>query len=146
VVTMDGESRRGPALTVFAVLFALLAIEDILKPFGKHDLELPGMNLKIGLMFFGTRLSGAAEVIIAPLLGIFLLTYAAGILRMRRYALYFAYGYAVYVVLNVLLAWLKNPAPITSAEIAFAVVYYVLAVSLTWSAALVLRAHRATLT
>ena len=143
---MDGDSKRGASMTVFAVLFMLLAIEDILKPFGKHQLELPGVNLKIGLMFFGTRLSGTAEAIIAPLLGIFLLTYAAGIWRMRRYALYLAYGYGTYVVLNVVLAWLKNPAPNTPAEIAFAVVYYILAVSLTWSAALMLRARRAVLT
>jgi hypothetical protein len=142
---MDDDSRRGPALTTFAVLFTLLAIEDILKPFGKRQLELPGVKLKIGLMFFGTQLSGITEIVIALLLGIFLLIYAAGIWRMRRYSLYFAYGYGIFVVLNVLLAWLKNPPPTTSSEMVFAVVYYVIAVSLTWTAALLLRARRASL-
>jgi hypothetical protein len=143
---MDGDSKRGAALTVFAVLFLLLAIEDILKPFGKHQLELPGVKLEIGLVFFGTRLSGTVDAIMGPLFGIFLLIYAAGIWRMRRYALYIAYGYAIYVVLNLFLAWLKNPAPTTSGEIVFDVVYSVLAVALTSSAAFLLRARRGALT
>ena len=142
---MDGNSMRGAALTVFAVLFVLLAIEDILKPFGKHQLELPGVKLEIGLVFLGTRLSGTANMIMGPLLGIFLVIYAIGIWRMRRYALYLAYAYAIYVVLNLLLAWTKNPAPTTSAEIVFDVVYVALAVGLTWSAALLLGARRTAL-
>ncbi len=135
---MEGESKRGWALTVYAVLFALLALEDILKPFG---LEGP----TTGLVFFGTRLSGIADAIMGPLFGIFLLVYAAGIWRMRRYALYIAYGYAIYVVANLFLASQKNPAPTTRAEIIFDVTYSVLAVLLTWGAAFLLRSRRAEL-
>jgi hypothetical protein len=136
---MEGESKRGLALTVFAVLFVLLAIEDVLKPFG---LEGP----TTGLVFFGTRLSGTADAIMGPLFGVFLLVYAAAIWRMRLYAFYIAYGYAFYVVCNLFLASLKNPAPTTRGEIIFDVVYSVLAVVLTWSVAFLLRARRAQLT
>src|SRR5579863_4761643 len=66
------DSRRGGALTTMAILFAILAITDILKPF---HLEGP----TTGLVFFGKRLSGVPDAILGPVLGIILLTYAAGI-------------------------------------------------------------------
>jgi hypothetical protein len=136
---MEAESKRGAALTGFAVLFVLLAIEDILKPF---RLEGP----TTGLVFFGTRLSGTADAIMGPLFGIFLLVYAAGIWRMRRYVLYIAYGYATYVVINLVLASAKNPAPTTRAEVIFDVVYSVLAIVLSWTAAILVGRRRAALT
>ncbi len=48
-----GESKRGPLLTTIAILFAILAVTDILKP-----LKLEGPTT--GLVFFGTRQSGMA--------------------------------------------------------------------------------------
>ncbi|MGA6973227.1 MAG: hypothetical protein WBY93_16460, partial [Candidatus Binatus sp.] len=69
-----GVSRRSVGLTILAILFAILALSDILKP-----LHLEGATT--GLVFFGKRLSGAPNAILGPLLGIFLLIYAAGIWR-----------------------------------------------------------------
>ncbi len=132
------ESKRGTALTVFAVLFVPLAIEDILKPFG---LEGP----TTGLVFFGTRLSGTADAIMGPLFGIFLLVYAAGIWQMRRYVLYVAYGYAVYVVINLFLAFFRLPPPATRGEVIFGIVYTVLAIALSWTAAILVGRRRAQL-
>ncbi len=60
------ESRRGGVLTTLAVLFGILAVTDILKPF-----HLEGVTT--GLVFFGRRLSGAADAIMGPALGIILL-------------------------------------------------------------------------
>ena len=125
------DSKRGGVLTVLAVLFTLLAIEDLLKPF---HLEGP----TTGLVFFGTRLSGMANAIMGPLLGIFLLIYAAGIWRMRRYALYVAYVYAVYVSINLILFTTTNPAPATQNEMIFGIVYSILALLFTWGSAVLL--------
>ena len=90
------DSRRGGALTILAILFAILAMSDILKPF-----HLEGATT--GLVFFGKRLSGTPDAILAPILGIILLSYAAGIWRMRRYAMYLGYAYAIYVTANLVL-------------------------------------------
>src|SRR5713226_500370 len=106
--TME-ESRRGGVLTTLAVLFGILGVTDILKP-----LHLEGATT--GLVFFGQRLSGAADAILGPALGIILLYYAAGIWRMRRYALYLGYAYAVYVTLNLVLYQVRNPPPASQAE------------------------------
>ena len=95
-------SRRGTALTVLAILFAILAVSDILKP-----LHLEGPTT--GLVFFGKRLSGAPNAILGPILGIVLLIYAAGIWRMSRYALYLGYAYAIYVTINLMLFSARNP-------------------------------------
>src|SRR5258708_26558762 len=97
-------SKRSGALTVLATLFAILAVSDILKP-----LHLEGPTT--GLVFFGKRLSGAPNAILGPILGIFLLSYAARTWRMRRYALYLAYTYEIYVTLTLVLFSAREPRP-----------------------------------
>src|SRR5438552_11290491 len=109
-------SKRSAVLTVLAVLFALAALEDLLKPF---RLEGP----TTGLVFFGTRLSGMSNATLGPLLGIFLLIYAAGIWQMRRYAIYLAYTYALYVPLHSLLFTPTNLRPASQRAILLASVY-----------------------
>jgi len=131
-------SRRSAALTILAILFAILAVTDILKPF---HLEGP----TTGLVFFGQRLSGAPDAILGPLLGIFLLIYAAGIWRMRRYAMPLAYVYAIYVTLNLVLFSVRNPPPASQGEMIFGIVYIVGALALTWGTATLLRRRRAEL-
>ena len=70
------EAKRGGLLTTLAILFALVAIEDLLKPF---KLEGP----ETGLVFFGTRQTGLANAILGSALGFVLLAYAAGIWRLH---------------------------------------------------------------
>jgi hypothetical protein len=125
------DSRRGGGLTTLAILFAILALTDILKPF---HLEGP----TTGLVFFGKRLSGTPDAILAPILGIVLLTYAAGIWRMRRYALYFGYAYAIYVTINLALFSARNPPPASQSEMIFGIVYIILALAFSWSTAILL--------
>ena len=67
---MEEETRRGTVLTIFAALFALLALSDISKPLSGG---------RAGLVFFGTKTTGLANAILAPAFGIFLLIYALGI-------------------------------------------------------------------
>lgn len=123
--------RRGGGLTTLATLFAILALTDILKPF---HLEGP----TTGLVFFGKRLSGTPDAILAPILGIVLLTYAAGIWRMRRYALYFGYAYAIYVTINLALFSARNPPPASQSEMIFGIVYIILALAFSWGTAILL--------
>jgi hypothetical protein len=67
--------RRGSALTICALGFGLLAISDLTKPFSQsHDPQA-------GLVFFGTKLTGTADLIIAPLFATS--SNAIGIWRMK---------------------------------------------------------------
>ena len=133
-----GESKRGALITALAILFAILAITDILKP-----LHLEGPTT--GLVFFGTRQSGMANAILGPLMGLILLAYAAGMWRMRRYAVIIGWLYAVYVVLNLALYVKLNPTAKTQGEMVFGVVYMVLAIAMTVGTASILTSRRAEL-
>jgi hypothetical protein len=128
-------SRRGGGLTTLAVLFAILAVTDILKPF-----HLEGATT--GLVFFGKRLSGVPDAILGPILGITLLTYAAGIWRMRRYALYLGFAYAIYVTINLVLYTATNPPPASRGEAIFGIVYFILALLFSWGAAILLNRRK----
>jgi hypothetical protein len=72
--------ERGPWLTTAAVLFAILAISNLLKP-----LQIGGEQT--GFVFLGERLGGVANTVAGPIFGVFLAAYAAGIWGMRRFAL-----------------------------------------------------------
>ena len=91
------DGRRGPLLTTFAILIALLAISNLLKP-----LQLEGDTT--GFVFLGHRTTGFWNVVLGPLFGIYLAAYSYGIMRMRRFAMRMGQAYAVYVILN-LVAW-----------------------------------------
>lgn len=101
---------RGVTLTIFALLFAIIAISNFLKPF----LLFPND----GFVFLGTKLTGTANAIVAPLFGIILLVLAYGIWAMRRYALPFAYLCTASVVVNMVLFSMKHrdtqPLPVIS--------------------------------
>jgi tryptophan-rich sensory protein len=130
-----GESKRGALLTTIAILFAILAITDILKP-----LKLEGPTT--GLVFFGTRQTGTANAILGPLMGLILLVYAAGIWLMRRYAMTLGRLYAVYVIVNLVLYTQLNPPAKTSGEMIFGIVYMIVAIAMTVGTALILTRRR----
>ena len=93
--------KRGVTLTIFALLFVLLAISDFSKPFS-HD---PG----IGFVCLGVRQSGSANAILGTLFGIGLLIFAYGIWTMRHYAMPVAYIFLAWVIVNTILFRIKNP-------------------------------------
>ena len=99
------KSPRGVTLTIFAILFALLAISNFLKPVPMGG---PAAERK-GFVFLGTRTSGTANLILGPTFGIIVAAYAFGIWRMKRYALPLSYAYLAYVVINSTLFTMKNP-------------------------------------
>ena len=131
--------RRGGALTILAILFAILAVSNVLKP-----LHLEGSTT--GLVFFGKRLSGTPNAVLGPIFGIILLTYAAGIWLMRRYALYLGYAYAIYVTINLVLFSARNPPPPSRGEMIFGLVYIVLALASSWGTAVLLSRQKENLT
>ena len=89
---------RGTALTIFALLFVLLAISDFAKPL------LPNANF----VFLGTKMTGTGNAVMGPLFGVCLLIYAYGIWTMRRYALPVAYIFTGWVCVNMVLFSMKN--------------------------------------
>jgi NADH:ubiquinone oxidoreductase subunit K len=112
------ERSRGVALTIFAILFGLLAVSNFLKP------VMHGGNF----VFLGTKTTGAANAIFSILFGIILAVFAYGIWAMRRFALVIAYFYFPWVLLNMILFAMKNkptdsqPSPLaTVATIAIGV-------------------------
>ncbi len=59
-------------------------------------------------MFFGVKTRGITNAILGPAFGVLLVVYAIGIRQMRRWTLPIAYGYATYVILNLLLYSIRN--------------------------------------
>lgn len=130
--------NRGPALSTFAVLFALLAVSNLLKPVLADN--------QTGFVFFGQRLTGTANAIAGPLFGIYLLVYALGIWRMRRFAIPMGHAYALYVVLNLLLYTAKNPRPPGAGYMIFMAAYVLVAIGVSVGAAVLLTRRKAELT
>jgi predicted PurR-regulated permease PerM len=127
------EKSRGTTLTIFAVLFALLAISNFLKPF--H------LDPSAGFVFLGTKLTGTANAVMGPLFGIILLVYAYAIWAMRKFALPIAYVYAPWVILNTVLFTIKNhDAPRPSAV--FAIASIAIGIGVPFASAIVLHRRR----
>ncbi len=132
------EPSRDRALSVFAVLFALLAVSNLLKPF-----QLGGSQT--GFVLFGERLSGTANAVAGPLFGAYLALYAAGIWRRRRFALPMAYAYAAYVAVNLVLFNLRNPSPPGVGYLLFGLVYAAAAIGVSSGAAVTLARRKTAL-
>ena len=94
------QKNRGVLLTIFAIAFALMAVSNFSKPLK--------MSPNVGFVFFGYKLSGIANTIVAPIFGLILALYAYGIFAMRRFALPLAHFYATYVILNTLMFTIRS--------------------------------------
>jgi hypothetical protein len=128
------ESSRGPVLTTFAVLFAILALSNFLKPF--H------LDPNAGFVFFGMKTHGVANAILGPAFGALLAVYAIGIWRMRRWVLPIAYAYAAYVILNLLLYALRNAGSGGQPSPAFMIGYIAIAIGVSAGSAGLLHRRR----
>jgi hypothetical protein len=134
------DRSRGAALTIFALLFVLMAISNFGKPFSHN----PG----VGFVFFGTRLSGMRNIIIAPIFGILLIVYAYGILAMRKFALPLGVAYAAYVIVNMplFLARYHGSPVMQEHSWAYLVPYPFIAIGVSSGAAALLYRRKADLT
>ena len=133
------QGKRGLPLTLFAIAFGLLAISDLTKPLSQTN------HPQAGLVFFGTKLTGAADLIIAPLFAAFLAIYAVGIWRMKRYAMPMAHAYATYVFINLLLFVMKHDRGDTGG-LPFMAVYATIALGVSIGSAILLTLRREQLT
>ena len=131
---MEEESKRGPVLTTCAVLFAILALSNISKPLSGG---------RAGFVFLGTKTAGLANAILGPTFGIFLLIYASGIWRQKRWAVPMAWVYAAYVPINLTLFTIKTPERWQSPI--FGLVYVAVALGVSWGSAILLTRRRARL-
>ena len=131
---MEEEIQRGPALSTFAVLLSILALSNISKPFSGG---------RAGFVFFGTKTAGVENAILGPAFGIFLLIYAIGIWRQKRWAVPMAWAYAAYVPINMALFTMKTPERWQSPV--FGLVYAAVALSVTWGSAILMTRRRASL-
>lgn len=120
-------ASRGTALTVFAVLFGVLAVSNLLKPLQ--------IGSQTGFVLLGKRLSGFPNVIFGPLFGLYLAAYATGIWGMRRRALPMGIAYAVYVVVNLILFTVRTPQPPGTGSLIFGLVYMTVAIGVSSGAA-----------
>ena len=127
---------RGVTLTIFALLFLLMAISNLGKPFSYQT--------GVGFVFLGTRLSGVPNMIIAPIFGIILAVYAYGILAMRKYALPLGIFYAAYVTINLILFLARNHGTAVMQEhsMAFMVAYPFIAIGVPAGTAILLYRRR----
>ena len=123
---------RGVTLTIFGLLFLLMAISNFGKPFSHQS--------GVGFVFLGTRLSGVPNMIIAPIFGIIVAVYAYGILAMRKYALPLGIFYAAYVNMNLILFLAKNHGTAIMKEhsMAFMVAYPFIAIGVPADSAILL--------
>jgi len=128
------DSRRGPVLTTFAVLFSMLAISNFSKPF--H------LSSDVGFVFFGIKTHGVANAVLAPAFGLMLAVYAIGIWRMRRWVLPIAWGYAAYVIVNLSLYSNRNAGSDNQPSETFMLGYIAIAIGVSACSAIVLWRRR----
>jgi len=132
------QTERGTTLTIFAVLFAILAVSNLLKPF-----QIGGEET--GLVLFGTRLAGTPNVIAGIIAGLYLLVYAYGIWNMRRFAVGMAHAYALYVMLNLLMFMFRDAEGADQLGIVGSIVYSSVAVGVSLGSAIMLTKRKAKL-
>ena len=127
---------RGWFLTLMAVLFVVLAFSDFTKALQYRNNPAVG-----GLVIAGHKFEGVGKnLVLGPLFGIFLLTYAFGIWRLKRWVIPISVFYAFYVPANMVLFWSLHQ--LTPPTVRFIVIYLILSLSGSVGTALYLAYHR----
>ena len=128
---------RGALLTIFAIAFALMAISNLSKPLK--------LSPNAGFVLLGVKLSGLANLIVAPLFGILLGLYAYGIWAMKRFALPIAHFYATYVILNLIMFTMRTHGSAGMPPLGAWAIYIIVAVGVSSGAAILLTLRKADL-
>ena len=121
------------ASTMAAILFALMALSNTLKPFA--------YSATTGFVLFGERLSGASNTIAALVFAVLLAFYAWAIWTERRIAVPLGFAYALYVLANLILWSFRKPEGTVTPAI-FGIPYLLSAIGVSWGSALLLARHR----
>ena len=127
------EPRTARIFRGLAICFWLLAISNFSKP-----LQLTEHS---GFVLFGTRLAGGDGVLWSLVFGTYLAVYGLGLWYMKRIVIGMAHTYALYVVVNLSLYWINHPPPST-VDVIPAVIYSLVAVSVSAGSAVLLSLHR----
>ena len=127
------EPRTARIFRGLAICFWLVAISNLSKPLqlGEHS----------GFVLFGTRLTGGDSVLWSLVFGAYLVVYGLGLWHMKRIVIGMAHAYALYVVVNLSLYWINHPPPST-VDVIPAVIYSLIAVSVSAGSAVLLSLHR----
>jgi hypothetical protein len=130
------KASRGWFLTVITVLFLLLALSDFTKAIQFANDPAVG-----GLVILGHKFRGVAHnLILGPIFGLILLTYAYGIWNMRAWVLPLSIAYAFYVPVNMVLFWSLHQ--LTPPSVRFIVMYLFLSLTGSIGTAIYLAYHR----
>ena len=121
-------------LRVFAILIALRALTDVLKPLGAGS----------GFVFFGKFLTGAACYVLAPIVGALMLVYAYGLWQLRRFALPLGIAYGVLVTINLAVFPLLQGLPPGFTVAAYAA-FALIGLGVSWAAVWLLVQRQKTL-
>ena len=127
------EPRTARIFRGLAICFWVLAISNFSKP-----LQLTEHS---GFVLFGSRLTGGDSVLWSLVFGTYLVVYGLGLWRMKRIVIGMAHAYALYVVVNLSLYWINHPPPST-VDVIPAVIYSLVAVSVSAGSAVLLSLHR----
>ena len=104
---MANERKRGPFLTVMAVLFAILALSNATKAL--QHLRDPKV---LGMVIFGVRFETVtANLILGPLMGLVLAAYSYGVWKLKPWVVPLSMAYAFYVPVNLVLFWYRQTGP-----------------------------------
>jgi hypothetical protein len=128
--------KPGVALTILALIFVVVAVTSILKPFATGP--------DAGFMLLGFRTDGVLEAIVARVHAALMLGLAYGIWGLKRYALYFLLVYTPYVLLNLILFSLRyewHPPGDLSVSL-FVVIYALIALGVPGGTAYLLSRRR----
>ena len=128
---------RGPLLTTLAVLMALLAFSNLWKPLA----QAMSPQSTAGFVFLGQRLHGLANAVVGPLFGVLLAAYAYGVWNRRRGVVPLAGGYAIYVIVNLILFTAIEP-PGERPGLAFMLIYAAVAIGVSGGGAVYLLRSR----
>ena len=132
----SSQSARGWFLTVMMVLFVLLALSDFTKA-----IQFAQNPERGGLVMLGHKFQGVGKnLVLGPLFGIFLLTYAFGIWRLKAWVLPLSIVYAFYVPANMVLFWSLHQLP--PPTVRFIVFYLFLSLTGSVGTAIYLSYHR----
>jgi hypothetical protein len=134
---MANGGKRGPFLTVMAVLIGVLAVSNCTKAF--QFLRDPG---HLGIVIFGVRFESVpSNLLLGPLMGAVLAAYSYGLWKLRPWVAPLSIAYAFYVPVNLVLFWYFQTVP-EIPPLSFMLIYLAVAFTGSIGTALYLAYHR----
>ena len=134
---MANGRRRGPFLTVMAVLLGVLSTSNCTKA-----LQFLRDPTHLGIVIFGVRFESVlSNLILGPLMGAVLAAYSFGLWRLKPWVAPLSIAYAFYVPVNLVLFWYMQTSP-DIPPLGFMLTYLAIALTGSIGTALYLGYHR----